>query len=109
MTLADIEAVEWRGAWEAVTNDVERQFLETELTTTLHSEHILYKRPITAVAQRTDNDDVLFLVRGDGGGGIMTFAHVHLTGSTERTPNEPACTLFANLEAWMDAAFGGDV
>ena len=107
-TLADIEAIHWRGAWEAVANDVERQFLETELTTTLHPAHILYKRPMTAVARRTDNDEVLFLARNSGNGG-RELAQVHLTGSTERTADEPACTLFASLEAWMDAAFGGDV
>jgi hypothetical protein len=106
-TLANIEAIEWRGSWEAVANDVERQFLETELTTTLHPAHTLYKRPITAIARRTDNDEVLFLVRNSGGGG-REFVQVHLTGSTERTPDEPACTLFVSLEAWMDAAFGGE-
>jgi hypothetical protein len=103
MTLADIEAVQWRGTWEAVSNDVERQFLETELTTTLHVGHILYKRPITAVARRTDNDDVLFLVRGIG---TTELAQVHLTNSTERTPETPACTVFASLEAWKDGALG---
>jgi hypothetical protein len=107
MTLADIEAAQWRGTWEAVANDVERQFLETELTTTLHPEHILYKRPITAVAQCTDNDDVLFLVHG---GGKTELAQVHFshTDSLERTAELPACALFASLEAWFDATSGGN-
>jgi hypothetical protein len=106
MTLADIEEFEWFGTWAAVTNDVERQFLETELTTTLHQQHILYKRPITTLARRSDSEDVLFLVRGNG---LIELAQVHLTYSSERTPDEPACTIFVSLEAWMNEAFGGDV
>jgi hypothetical protein len=105
MTLADIEAFEWFGTWEAITNDVERQFLESELMTTLHAEHILYKRPVTAVARRTDSDDVLFLVRGrvDRVGMATELAEVHLSYSTERTADFPASVLFATLDEWKNA------
>jgi hypothetical protein len=111
LTLAVIEAFQWFGAWEAITNDVERQFLETELTTTLHVEHILYKRPITAVARRTDTDDVLFLVRGSvvkSSAARVELAEVHLSYSAERTPDFPHCILFESLEAWKEAALRED-
>ena len=104
MTLAEIETFEWFGAWEAITNDVERQFLESELMTTLHTEHILYKRPVTAIARRTDSDHVLFLVRGrvDRIGMVTEIAEVHLSYSTERTADFPASVLFTSLEEWKN-------
>lgn len=106
LTLAEIEAFAWFGTWEAITNDVERQFLETELTTTLHTEHILYKRHVTAIARRTDTDDVLFLVRSIANGGVITeLAEVHLAYSAERTRDVPHSVVFSSLEAWKKGAW----
>lgn len=112
MTLSDIEVFSWFGAWQALTNDVERQFLETELTTTLHPDHILYKRPLTAIAERRESDDVLFLVRGRVTEGridenAVEIARVCLSYSTERTADIPQTTIFPSLVAWQEEELRG--
>jgi hypothetical protein len=74
--------------------------LERELKKELSDGHILLGKPITIVARRKDNDDVLVKVSGDP----ALYAVVHLTWSheKERVPTCPRTTLYASWSEWVE-------
>jgi hypothetical protein len=99
MRLTDLEAIQWSAHWQPITNDVERQFLSSELMTELHAAHPLAGLVVMAVARRIDSDNVLFAVRGSP----SYLAVVHLTFAEEHSPNYPAFQVYASIDAWLQA------
>ena len=73
--------------------------LTAELALELPTGHMLDGTALTAVARRTDCDDVLFEL-SDG-----RFALVHLTwsGSRETDPAWPGTTVYDSLDHWRKA------
>lgn len=70
--------------------------LEREVT----ENHVLWGIKSRAIAQRSDNDDVLFEIDGD----IGKYAVVHLSwsGEPEPDPRWPETRVFATIKAWVD-------
>ncbi|TAE32653.1 MAG: hypothetical protein EAZ92_01425 [Candidatus Kapaibacterium sp.] len=103
MTLlpSDIANYAWKGAWTAISNDVERQFLESELMTSLQEGHPLYKRPLMALAERDGGEWVLFLVRWSVSERML--AEVSFAQPMSFTVEEPHSRLFVSMEEWENA------
>jgi hypothetical protein len=61
--------------------------------------HPLWMKRLRAIAQRTDNDDVLFEVFEDS----YSYALVHLTwrGAPSGLPDDPPVSLFLTLDEWV--------
>lgn len=79
-----------------------RPFLVAELKREVRRGHQLHDTlqlvEVDAIAQRIDNDDVLFILQQHS----PEFAVVHLTSaSTEASPLWPATQLFENLDDWI--------
>lgn len=70
-------------------------FLEKELHREMPETHVLFGKKVTAIANRQDNDDVLFELSD----GPHKFAVVHLTWRIETNPEWPATTLYKD---WLD-------
>ena len=81
--------------WHPVSAE-RRTALESELARELPTGHVLSGKRATAIAARSDQDDVLFDVTGLG------FAVVHLTwsGRQESSPQWPGTRLFTSLDEW---------
>lgn len=73
--------------------------LKEELARELPPGHVLDGVAATAIARRTDCDDVLFALSDD------RFAVVHLTwsGSQETDPTWPATTIHETVQLWREA------
>ncbi|MGB3008600.1 MAG: SDR family NAD(P)-dependent oxidoreductase [Chitinophagaceae bacterium] len=69
--------------------------LENQLQKELNANHILFGKPVTAIATRQDCDEVLFKITEN------EFAVVHLTWSQQKVNdnNYPSTTLIISLEA----------
>jgi hypothetical protein len=82
------------------TADLYADELEKELKEELSDGHILLGKPLSIVARRKDNDDVLVKVLADP----PSYAVVHLTWShqKERVPSCPRTRLYANWSEWVD-------
>jgi hypothetical protein len=87
--------------WTAVPPEAARQ-LEAELAREVGPGHSLWGRRATALARRTDHDDVVFAIDGES-----RVAVVHLTyaGRRESSPDWPAVTFHASIQ---DAMAGQD-
>ena len=70
--------------------------LVAELNKELPEKHVLFGKPVKALARRTDCDDVLFEITD----GSKQFAVVHLTwsGKQDLHTNFPWTEIFASLE-----------
>jgi hypothetical protein len=81
--------------WHAVTPEG-RAKLDAQVVRELPLGHVLTGRTLTAVAARSDQDDVLFEVAGVG------YAVVHLTwsGRRETSPEWPRAEVFTSIEEW---------
>jgi hypothetical protein len=79
--------------WHAVTAERRAQ-LDAEVARELAPGHVLTGKTLTAVAARSDQDDVLFEVEGVG------YAVVHLTwsGRRETSPQWPRAEVFTSIE-----------
>jgi len=75
--------------WEPVEPTA---FIEDELRREMAVGHVLYGRAFTAVARRSGNDDVAFLVDGS------RLCIVHLTWAVETRPEWPWTVFVETLE-----------
>jgi hypothetical protein len=72
--------------------------LVRELERELHPNHVLWGHQFTAIAQRTDRDDVLFEVKND----VTRYAVVHLTWTgVSETDQYPFSTLYDDYAFWL--------
>ncbi len=90
----------WTATGQLADNLVKE--LEREVT----KGHALWQVNATAIAQRTDSDDVLFEIE-DGG---RKYAVVHLTwsGEPESDNRWPHSWIFDSLQAWADECMKQD-
>lgn len=74
--------------------------LEQELDKEVTSGHALYALKVTAIAQRTDTDDVLFEVASPD----FRYAVVHLSWADEPEPDPqwPITEVFTTFESWVE-------
>jgi hypothetical protein len=79
--------------WVSIDKDADA--LVAELERELPEKHVLYKKPVKALARRTDCDDVLFQICDSS----EQFAIVHLTWSGKRDlhPNFPWTEIFKSF------------
>ena len=85
------EHIEILHPWEIVHAD-DAEKLKAELQRELPAGHVLTGMNLTAVARRTDRDDLLFEVDGS----LMPLAQVHLTWQKEKQPNWPHSRFYRN-------------
>jgi len=80
--------------------------LEQELKRELSTNHPLHGCNATAVAQRTDSDDVLFQLENSP----HKYAVVHLTwsGQTEPDARWPDTRFFKSIQEWSDQCMKPD-
>jgi hypothetical protein len=92
--------MDWPASWAPVDGCSGGDFLTKELQRELSPGHAVFGLPITPIARRRDQDDVLFSIQ-DGTGRV---AIVHLTwkGSPE-SPPFPWATLYRSFADWRDA------
>ena len=90
----DLRELQWLAPWAPTDAP-----LEEELRRELGPGHVLAGRAARAVARRSDDDDVLFLLPD----GPAPLAVVHLTwqGSQERDARWPATRLLASVEEFV--------
>jgi hypothetical protein len=71
---------------------------EQELRKEVCPGHVLYRTKIKAIARRTDNDDVLFMLVEK-----VSYAQVHLTwtGKREKDRRWPHAELFGTWDEWL--------
>ena len=79
--------------WHPVTNP---EAMEQQLHAELPRNHVLSKVPVAAIAQRLDQDDVLFAL-ADGSGQVVV---VHLTYSKNIDARWPGTKFYASLSSW---------
>ena len=91
----------WLTPWHQHTNPAAA---EAELARELSGSHVLANVPVTALACRQDQDDVLFQLN-DGSGRV---AVLHLTYRKESAPDWPFTTLFGSLEEFSAGAMAQD-
>lgn len=85
--------------WKSI-RDAKRVCLEKELATELVAGHVLFGKPMTAMAARADNDQVLFRIEGDA----PSFAVVDLTWIKKpETEGRPNFTAYPTLAAFEQA------
>ena len=74
--------------------------LVLELKRELSDGHILLGKPVTIIARRKDNDDVLVGVMEE----LVIYAVVHLTWSKnkERVPTCPLTTIYESWSEWVN-------
>jgi len=86
-----VDAIEWHDPWRPVTNELTARRLQHELRRETARPHALHGHVAAAIAQRIDNDDVLFAVDG-------RLAVVHLTwsASSPEDPSWPSTRFFIN-------------
>jgi hypothetical protein len=87
--------IPWKDPWYSIEGQAEIQgMLEAELAKELPPGHVLSGRPVRAIGQRCDNDDVLYVLEDERSG----YAVVHLTWcrGREEAPPWPVTTLFEN-------------
>ncbi len=74
--------------------------LELELKKELSNGHVLEGKPVTIIARRKDNDDVLVKVTEEP----VIYAVVHLTWSKskERVPKCPRTTIYGSWTEWVN-------
>jgi len=89
------EAYAWRGDWDGIAGESERNSLEAELYRELSPTHVLHGLEVTALGRRRRRDDVLFKL-ADG-----RFAQVHLTQKVEADPRWPWTDVFQTFEDWQ--------
>jgi hypothetical protein len=84
--------------WNAVTSHAAN--LEAELRREMSEDHPLYACSPTAIAQRTDCDDVLFRLDGSE----PRYAVVHLTWRGQPEPRSPwpETRLFETMDQWRN-------
>jgi hypothetical protein len=89
--------MEWLEPWSGIQDPKVCGRLEAELRRELIPTHVLFGLHVTALAQRVDQDDVLFALE-DG-----RVADVHLTWARhpETDPRWPGTELFPSLVAWV--------
>ena len=75
--------------------------LEKELVLEVSRGHPLFGRKMRAVAQRQDNDDVLF-VSEDGLQEIVAVVHLTWSLRAEVDPQLPRTVRFDSVEAWVE-------
>ena len=94
---ANDETFEFIPPWVAVGRYADN--LTKELLRELTDSHILWRRSVRPLAQRSDRDDVLFEVEGH----IITYAVIHLswTGEPENDPLCPDTVLFGSFDEWV--------
>jgi hypothetical protein len=87
----------WPSGWHPIDRPTEGG-IESELKRELPQTHSLYGLEISAVAQRFDCDDVLFLVRSRP----PALAWVHLTwrGTAETSATWPWTRVYQRFEDW---------
>lgn len=88
----------WQAPWHPVTG-ADASALEAELGLELGPQHLLQGVRVTAVARRSDCDDVLFALKG----APAPFAVVHLTwsGYPETDRRWPWTELVDDLDAFV--------
>ena len=94
---AKCEAIEFVPPWVAVGQYADN--LTRELQREVTDRHILWRRTVRPLAQRSDCDDVLFEVEGP----VMIYAVVHLTWAGE-PGNDPLCpgtVVFGSFDEWV--------
>jgi hypothetical protein len=84
----------WTGVGEYARN------LSNELEREVTEGHLLWKKRSRAIAQRTDCDDVLFVIEQDGD--VPVYAVVHLTwsGGPGSDAHWPDTEIYCSLEEW---------
>lgn len=94
---------EWLEPWYPIERDEERRRLLAELRREASPQHPLWGIAATAVAQRQDNDDVLFALADD------RVAVVHLTWivKPDMAPF-PSATLYASIDDFAQTRMAGD-
>ena len=92
------EAQDWLKPWVQVSGGVAAA-LERELRAELSAAHVLFGRPVRAIACRSDSDDVLFVAEAP-----REFAVVHLAYAShpEQTAQWPFTRLFSSRRAFTD-------
>jgi hypothetical protein len=83
--------------WCRLPDECQRRFVEDELKKELGAGHPLAGLPLSVIARREDQDDVLVsLDRGE-------VAEVHLTwsGKMETDPRWPRAVIFESMEQWL--------
>ncbi len=82
--------------WEEIEKDEDRFVIE--LKKEINSKHILYAFDVVAIANRIDNDDVLFHINNSNG----QYAVVHLTWTGKQEENEtwPVTKIYSDIEQW---------
>ncbi len=88
--------MKWTEVWEETTQD-EQKALEAELKREVILGHPLYNMSVSAIARRTDCDDVLFAVAGSS-----SVAVVHLSYGVETNPFWPPTQFFGSLDEWKE-------
>jgi hypothetical protein len=73
------------------------EFLSSQLAAQISADHVLHGVKVTAVAVRTDRDDVLFRVDG----AKMPLAVVHMTWHREAGPRWPITRFFESWDHWV--------
>lgn len=91
---------EWLRPWHNLDSGRERLSLERELQRELSKRHVLWKKAVTIIARRYDQDDVLVQMP-DG-----KVAEVHLTwrGETETDPYWPTTQIYGTIDEWREGS-----
>jgi hypothetical protein len=95
-----MDTISWKDPWYSIEGaDELQEGLDAELARELPRGHALDGRPARSIARRLDNDDVLYLLDGDG----PELAVVHLTWrrTRETSPSWPWTELFRNAAEFV--------
>jgi hypothetical protein len=89
----DFSEVNWLDPWYW-----ENSGLERELTSEVSAQHLLFQVEATAVARRSDNDDVLLFLPKS----TLPLAVVHLTWRKEMVAEWPVTRFYSSLADFIE-------
>jgi hypothetical protein len=91
---------EWLEPWYRLDDEEVRLSFERELQRELSERHVLWKIPVTTIARRYDQDDVLVQMP-DG-----KVAEVHLTWrmEAETDPDWPTTQIYGTIDEWRETS-----
>jgi hypothetical protein len=92
-------AHEFKEPWTAVGEYALN--LSNELEREITVGHPLWRKRSRAIAQRTDSDDVLFIIEQDGEAPVYAVVHLTWSGEPESDARWPDTEIYHSLEEWV--------
>jgi hypothetical protein len=77
--------------------------LSDELEREVAEGHLLWRKRTRALAQRTDSDDVLFVIEQEGNSLLYAVVHLTWSGEPERDTRWPYTETYSSIEEWTRA------